>query len=242
MQPIMEVVPDTNPTKKILIIGKAPSSMSDAPCSDTSWDVWTLSDMVMLKQVPRCTLHFELHSYDFMVGRGESQPQYLEWLKQKHDFPIICSEHIKEFPSCVLFPKVEIVERFGTYFSNTVSWMIALAIQKGATDIGIYGVDMAAGDAEYTGQRPSCEYFMGWAKGLGINLIVAEHSDLLKTRGLYGFDSDLNEMHKKWASRQAEMQERYNKTRQQRDQSAVDAAYYKGALEAQGYYAQWMYR
>jgi len=57
--------------------------------------------------------------------------------------------------------------------------------------IGMYGVDMAQDHllaAEYSEQRPSCEYFLGIAEGLGIELHIPNGSDLLASSHLYGYE------------------------------------------------------
>jgi len=89
-------------------------------------------------------------------------------------------------PNAVPFPLKQIVEQFGPYFTNTVSWEIALAISEGYKEIRVYGVDMAV-DTEYHWQRPSCEYFLGLALGRGIKIWIPDSCDLLKSRFLYGF-------------------------------------------------------
>jgi len=54
-------------------------------------------------------------------------------------------------------------------------------------EIIVYGVDMAVG-TEYAHQRPSCEYFLGLAAGLGIKVTIPDEADPLKTRFMYGFE------------------------------------------------------
>ena len=63
--------------------------------------------------------------------------------------------------------------------------MIAMAIYEGFDVIHLYGVDMAVG-SEYEKQRPSCEFWMGVAKELGIKLYIPDQSDLLKCLCVYG--------------------------------------------------------
>jgi hypothetical protein len=48
-------------------------------------------------------------------------------------------------------------------------------------------VNMTNAD-EYSHQKPSCEYFVGIARGRGIKVLVPTGSDLLKTGRLYGFE------------------------------------------------------
>ena len=86
------------------------------------------------------------------------------------------------------------------YFTNSISYMLAIAIMELApasnnyqalpgAEIGVFGVDMmmAGGPgSEYGYQRPSCEYFIGIALGRGIKIHIPERSDLLKTAWPYG--------------------------------------------------------
>jgi hypothetical protein len=46
---------------------------------------------------------------------------------------------------------------------------------------------LASHNSEYGPQRPSCEYFLGIAVGLGIKIVIPKQMDLLKTKFLYGF-------------------------------------------------------
>lgn len=190
--------------KKIAIVGKAPSSRMAAPFGDVSWEIWGLTDLYTL--IPRFDRWFELHEID---PRKKGWGPYWDWLKKDHGKPLYIREPHPELPHGIIYPKREIVTRFGSYFTNSVSWMIALAIQENATHISLYGVDMAQHAdgvrSEYAHQRPSCEYFLGIAAGLGIKTYVHDHSDLLKTRRLYAFDSEASEMRRKWAARHKEL-------------------------------------
>ena len=63
--------------------------------------------------------------------------------------------------------------------------------------IGLWGVDMAqhgvkqghAGwfTSEYARQRPSVEYWLGVAEGMGIDVTVPDESDILKCSVIYGY-------------------------------------------------------
>lgn len=205
-------------TKKIAIVGKAPSSRMQAPYGDESWEIWTIADMFRI--VPRWTRYFELHEVE---SRREKWGDYFDFLKTDHGKvkTVYVREPHPELPHAAVYPKEQVVAAFSltetagndrrrlAYFTNQVSWMVALAILEGATDIGLWGVDMAQhGDgvkSEYAYQRPSCEYFLGIAAGRGIRTTVHEASDLLKARLLYGFDPDTNAMRLKWKARHDEL-------------------------------------
>jgi len=68
--------------------------------------------------------------------------------------------------------------------TNSVAWMIAYAIELGATDIGLWGINMK-GTLEYEEQLPCCMYLLGIARGLGINLHFPEECELFRKTKLY---------------------------------------------------------
>lgn len=79
------------------------------------------------------------------------------------------------------YPYDEIVSRFGIdYFSNTIAYMIALAVYEGYEKIRLYGVDMAP--EEYKNEMPSVEFWLGVAIGQGIKVEISQGSSLFKTR------------------------------------------------------------
>jgi len=178
-----------------------------------------------------------LHPLSWFRGGGIAG--YFGWMRGVKDKPIYLQELTAEIPAGVLYPKDEILRYFRCrYMTNTVSWLVALAIREGASAISLFGVDMAQDD-EYAHQRPSVEYWLGVAAGAGIEVYVPAQSDLLKTRLLYGFETDSGEMRHKWKARTAELKERMEAKAAKRDQAALQAAFLQGALEAQQYYRQW---
>jgi hypothetical protein len=225
-------------SNKIAIIGMAPSSRGLAPYADPDWEIWTLSTAVSCGHAPRFDRHFELHPLRWFRERADQGDEYLAWLRSIEGKPVYLQETDETIPAGVLFPKSEVVEHFGTYFTNTVSWMIAFAIAEGATTIGVWGVDMAQ-NAEYANQRPSCEFFLGWARGAGIKVYIPEQADLLKCPGLYGFDTDTSGLERLWKARQQELQQRLGRKVEIRDHAALECAALQGALDSQQYYRQW---
>jgi hypothetical protein len=84
------------------------------------------------------------------------------------------------------YPLQEIIEKYNSrYFTNSISYMIAYAIYKGYQKIDMYGVDMNC-VSEYSFERPSVSYWMGFARGLSIEVSIA--SDLDNPIFLYGYD------------------------------------------------------
>jgi hypothetical protein len=73
-----------------------------------------------------------------------------------------------------------------------IGYMVALAILDGYSWIGLYGIDLAS-DVEYQQQRANAEYLVGYAKGLGREVVLAETSAICKAGHLYGFEQSLME-------------------------------------------------
>lgn len=183
--------------KKVLMIGSA-AGWEKAPFQDPSWDVWSLSRMY--HSLPRWDVWFELHPWERLCERLDGvtpqqeqmrlRAEYQQWLSQDHGRPIFMQRHYPQVPGCVQYPLDHILDTFPErYFTNSVSYMLALAIFQGVEQIQIWGVDMATKE-EYTAQRSGVEYWVGLAQGAGIDVHIPDVSDLCKSRVLYGFHQD----------------------------------------------------
>src|SRR5262245_30431092 len=97
-----------------------------------------------------------------------------------------------EIPAIVRYPKERILLEYGgarRYFKNHVAWMIALALSEGATTIALFGVNYGH-VSEYEMQRGSAEYWLGYAEGRGVHLMLPDECTLLaEPKGLYGYES-----------------------------------------------------
>ena len=72
-------------------------------------------------------------------------------------------DKFEDIPMSEKYPLDDIIESLKTdYFTNSISYMIAYAVYLGYESISVYGVDMAQ-EAEYAKERPSVEYFIGYA-------------------------------------------------------------------------------
>ena len=146
--------------KKIAIVGCSDTKHL-APHNDPSWEMWGMNNAYT--NVPRRTGWFEIHPIKFTDGkyfrRKLIRPGVFEWSNEFRgqpmetyirdlaglDVPVYMQQHWDAIPKSVPYPLQDITSRFGDYFTNSVSYMIALAIMQGATEIGCYGVDMATG-------------------------------------------------------------------------------------------------
>jgi len=105
----------------------------------------------------------------------------------KMKVPLIAPFKYEEIPLSEAFPIEECVKVFGMpYFTNTICYMIAYALLKGAKEIELYGVNQA-GSHEYTEERGGVEYWLGVANGLGVKITIhGKDSQLIKYKGRYG--------------------------------------------------------
>ena len=204
---------------KIAIIGTAPSSRMQAPFDKKDWQIWACSpgiapDFSTFCDLPRLDAWFELHRFDEPALAEKLNADGLEayrvWMERiaTAGVKVVTQEQIS---GGELYPLDAITSEFGEYFTNTISFMVAYAIQAGATDIMLAGVDMAAVD-EYQHQRKNCEFFLGIAKGRGINVEIPLVSDLLKCRRMYAF-GPVDAYSAKCKARQAELSHRVNQAK-----------------------------
>ncbi len=180
--------------KRVYIVGFAPS-WKETKWDDMDAEIWCLNEFYKYaKEVKnfRCTRWFEIHNRE---SRSKATPEHVAFLKQC-PVPLFMWQRYDDLPNSVKFPKDEIIQFFedkgflgARYFTNSISWMVGLAIYEGFEEIILTGTDMAT-DSEYGWQRPSVEYFIGLAEGMGIKFSVPASSDLLKCTQLYGFESD----------------------------------------------------
>ncbi len=217
---------------KVAIVGFTPTR-DQAPYPNPDFEIWALNDL--FEAIPRVDRLFQIHSrqsIDTYTTRGE-KASYIERLRAL-PVPIYMTEVHPDIPNSVKYPLEEMIAEFGGYFTNTISYMLALAIHEGFHEIHVYGVDMAVG-TEFMGQRPSCEYFLGIAKGKGIRLYIPYQSDLLKSRFLYGFQEDEEiAFNKKCESSVKMMRERHAQAAKQERAVADAALRYDGGIQVLG--------
>ena len=101
--------------------------------------------------------------------------------------PLVAPYKYAEIPLSEAFPIEECVKKLGApFFSNTICYMIAYALMKGAKEIELYGVNQA-GSHEYAEEKGGVEYWIGIAVGRGVKVTInGKDSQLLRYKGRYG--------------------------------------------------------
>ncbi len=92
----------------------------------------------------------------------------------------------------IKYPIQEILDKYGSkYFTNTISYMIALAMYEGFEKIRMYGVDAPFGGVYFL-EKSGIEYWTGRAQQAGIKVEICEGSHVCRTKTgqLYGEKED----------------------------------------------------
>ena len=221
---------------KVAIVGTCPSSRMLAPYDDNSWEIWTCSpDNV--DRLPRVTRWFELHGDLLWESCGSWEEPFISWLNSQNFKLYVQLKHLFR-ADAIRFPYEELIKEFGTYwFTSMFAWMMAFAVKEGATEIGIFGADMAA-SSEYAGQKPAMRRFIEFAEERGIKVTAPMESDILQPPPLYGYSVN-TPMGKKLRIREIEILKRISDLRVQRERAVRqldhDIDHLVGALDQLDY-------
>ena len=178
--------------RKIACLGGA-KSVQYAPWHDASWELWChASSRHLCKRDP--DLLFDIHP-DVLWRDPKKKnwdPKYVEWLKINR-IPILMQARHRDVPASMKYPFGTMITEFPRgYMTNTLAYMVALALMEGVTHLGIFGCDYHTG-SEYGPQRGSAEYWLGVAEGRGVQVLIPPGCDLLgKPALLYGYESHPN--------------------------------------------------
>ena len=171
--------------RRIALVGGHPDTKLGAPYADAEWTIWACSmqnmraasDGGLEADLPRWNAWFELHTpMGLHVASGQVPDDYVAWLC--HQPVVYVRDPAQAFAGARLYPEAEMRAKFGPFFfTSSIAYMLALAISKEPTEIGLWGVGMHKHE-EYEYQRPGCHYFIQRAWDHGIKVTSAEPSIL----------------------------------------------------------------
>ncbi len=176
-------------SRKIALLGGA-STLRFAPWHDSSWELW--SHHSCRHQCGRDPdLLFDLHPPELWRNPKLKfwDTEYLTWAKTNR-IPVMMQDVYPDVPASIRYPFEQMATEFPRgYMTNTVAYMVALALMEGVTHLGIFGCHYNAG-SEYGPQRGCCEYWLGVAEGRGVHVLIPPKCDLLNRPSLlYGYES-----------------------------------------------------
>ena len=206
---------------KVAVLGSAAHCVQ-APFDDPSWEIWGCNN----GELPRWTRWFELHDEATVDSHPGHRQRLYESAKAK---PVYMQEaHAGE--AVLRYPLEAMTQKYGTwFFTSSISFMLAMAIEEGADEIAVYGVDLAA-DGEYQTQRPGCRFFIQYALLKGIKVTGPAEAEVFVPGKLYGFDKP-HPMAPKLGARAAELRGRQAERAAFKDQLTLMLASLKGAKD-----------
>ena len=145
--------------------------------------LWGLNELYRYSPIEKFHAWFEIHPLDG-ADWGEDHLKQIGAMRM----PVFMQARHPDVPASVPFPRQQIVDAFpdGGYQTSTISWELALGILAGFEEIHLYGVDLVHA-SEYAKERPAVEYWLGYARGKGIRVVVPPESDVLACVGEYGY-------------------------------------------------------
>jgi hypothetical protein len=172
--------------------------------------VWTLNSGCKLLYHDVC---FDMHTDEYLLKQCEIESQSgkvlhpdrtlnrRKWMKEHPGKTIVMAKADPEIPNSFTYPLKQVVEASNcAYFDTGLAYMIAAAIHLCKVEnLGLYGCDYAYNipgqDSKEFGQA-CAEFWVGIAKGMGVNIYVPALSSLLnmidREQGrLYGYHEPL---------------------------------------------------
>lgn len=206
---------------KIAIIGSAAHSIK-APFGDPSWEIWGANAF----RLPRQDRWFELHE-DASIDAYEGHRQWLADLT----CPLYLKDAKADIPNGKPYPLDAMVSRYGTwFFTSTIAYMLAMAIEEHPEEIGLWGVDMAD-ETEYATQKDGCRFFIQIAMMQGINVRTPPEAEVVTPGHLYCFPNGDGRLRTKVAARVGELRARVQQAQLAREQAMMRKLMLQGYLE-----------
>jgi hypothetical protein len=168
--------------RKVAIVGTHPSA-SDVQIPE-GYEVWVINNG--WSQRPSFDRLYELHRLEERPWRSEEHKARLRRSRKK-----VWTLFPGQVKGANLLPVMELLEKGPSYFTNSVAWMIAHALHEGVTHLYILGVHFLT-PRERLLERACAEFWIGYAKGRGVEVTIPAASSLLKGRGLYGLEDSLH--------------------------------------------------
>lgn len=144
-------------------------------------DVWILGVSLGNPLISRYDVVFELH-WDHIWDECQLTDRLINCNK-----PIYLRKHSKLIKDPQIYPFKEIFKKYGKYFASSITLMMALAFEQGYEKIYIYGIDYNTNRELYQ-ELKNLEYWIGYLRGKGIEIILHPDIDLCKDEYIYSYD------------------------------------------------------
>jgi hypothetical protein len=142
-------------------------------------EVWTCNGMGDILRADRIFLMDDLEVQALRAPTNVYVAGLLDYA-QRSDTPIYTARNVDGYPSLIEYPLEHVLNTTGSsYFTNSVPYMLAMAIAVGAKRVGIYGCDYAYGANSLEKGRACLEYWCGLAYASGVDVYVPPSSSLM---------------------------------------------------------------
>lgn len=189
--------------KHVAIVGLGPSMLDyvrianglggRAPLVDEVWGINAIGDVI------KCDRVFHMDDVRIQQIRADAKPEgniaaMLRWMKQAK-IPIVTSRAHPDYPTLEEFPLERFINEVGyAYFNNTCAYAVGYAILHGVSKISMFGCDFTYANAHHAEKGRACvEFWLGFARSRGIDIVVAGGSSLMDSctpeTHLYGYDT-----------------------------------------------------
>ena len=158
---------------KVAILGTA-NGWNRAPFADKSWEIWACNKFAL--GLDRCERIFEIHRRWNEDDMDSPDGEYLADLKKVEHPQKVYSIVPIGGKQNVILDREAMFKRYGTtWFSSSFGYMLALALDEKASEIGFWGVDMESRE-EYVVQLAGVMHFIDLARALGVKVTIPDWS------------------------------------------------------------------
>ncbi len=168
--------------KKIAIVGTAPSK-AQAPYGDKDWEVWGCNRSCFdLEHWDRL---FEIHrkwDMDQSLWDHDHKKYFKELEEVEPPQQVISTLPIGDnaTEANLVIDRDALFEKYGTiWFSSSLAYMLAWALEQKPEEIGIWGVEMESHE-EYVVQFAGCRHFIDLARDRGIKVTMPDGCLLMR--------------------------------------------------------------
>ncbi len=164
----------------VAILGRPP--WPALPPNGSSYEIWGLNDLYLRDlQFHRW---FELDELS-EARSGSRSPGHFAWLQSCRKPVVMMTPHAT-IPTSVKYPRKKVMNLVGSYLTDTLSLVLALAIYETRPTIYIAGEDLLPENGNDTGS--SLYYLLGIARGRGLTVQIDNRTGLRPRPEKYGYD------------------------------------------------------
>lgn len=196
---LLGVVQPRGPRRRKVAIVGAGHGKQHAPTGDDTWEVWALNAVPVLDRQGRLRADrwFELHerhaqsAQDMAFIRQCPVPLYLPpaWAERMLADRYDELNPAEDVPNGLAYPLDAIEAHWGSYFTCTFAYQMALAAHEQFETVGLFGVELAYGTARERSFEWACvSFWMGALRGMGINIMLPPGTLLGRHPHRYGIE------------------------------------------------------